>query len=283
MTAVRKVLVTPEIASEMLKKNSNNREIKERTVNEYSRQMLQGDWMEENLSPLYFAKRETEELEGLGFGLLLNGQHRLNALIKAKKSYEFLLIEGCDPKIMPTIDMHAKRTSADVFKIDGINDPKLLASIVSKFLNCVAYPTGKNMSGRIVPKVSIFDIMNEYKRREKFWIDVADYVKEAQKTFKGCCEPSSIGAWYAMSLDINEQQAKTFFNKLKTGIYENEKEPGKLLRDFLLKSKKDSHRIKIVTSIKYGMFIKAWNYMRAGKLIKKLQFQNLIEDFPTMK
>ena len=81
-------LITPQIAEEMLKKNPMNRRVKDFVISEYSRVMKAGLWKENTGEAIKFASD----------GTLLDGQHRLTALIKANVSLYFLIITGMRKK-----------------------------------------------------------------------------------------------------------------------------------------------------------------------------------------
>ena len=67
-----RIEVTPEIAREFLKGNTDNRAIRKTRVEMYSREMAKGMW------------RETGEMILVtGDGRILSGQHRLHAVVKS--------------------------------------------------------------------------------------------------------------------------------------------------------------------------------------------------------
>ena len=68
---MRKMTITPEIAREMLKKNTNNRPLSKRTLSRYVQLMKNGEW--------------GITTDAIGFdvnGRLINGQHRLNEVVE---------------------------------------------------------------------------------------------------------------------------------------------------------------------------------------------------------
>lgn len=75
------VRVTPEIATEWLAKNNDNRAINNSRVNLYSSAMRDGHWVE-NGQPIIISTD----------GYLIDGQHRLTALIRAGVSLDMLLV-----------------------------------------------------------------------------------------------------------------------------------------------------------------------------------------------
>ena len=65
--------VTPEMATEWLKGNTKNRPINEEKVAEYAEKMRLGEWRERHSVPIILQSD----------GRLINGQHRLYAIIRA--------------------------------------------------------------------------------------------------------------------------------------------------------------------------------------------------------
>ncbi len=114
--------VTPEMASQMLEKNSNNRNVSQRSLNHYIRQIREGQW-EFNGDTIRFRKD----------GVLMDGQHRLLSIVETEKTMECVLITGIRKEAMATIDTGKGRTVADHLKLEGkfnaSNFPAISAAI----------------------------------------------------------------------------------------------------------------------------------------------------------
>ena len=67
---IETVLITPAMATELLKTNSNNRPVKEKRILKYAKDMLEGNWIAET----------GETIKVLLNGKLGDGQHRLMAV-----------------------------------------------------------------------------------------------------------------------------------------------------------------------------------------------------------
>ena len=109
------VTVTPEMAREWLEKNmKRNRPVMRATVHSYARQMRNGTW---NLTHQGIAFDEAGEL--------IDGQHRLNAIIEANIPVTMNVTYNVHrlPGEVFTIDMGRKRTYANVVQMSGIDDP----------------------------------------------------------------------------------------------------------------------------------------------------------------
>ena len=104
-------LVTPNMASELLKSNTGNRAVSDGLVNMLARQMKVGEWAL-NGEPIITSGSN-------GHVRILDGQHRLHAVVKSGISSEFLFVEGVDESNFDTIDTGRSRNAADVLSITG--------------------------------------------------------------------------------------------------------------------------------------------------------------------
>lgn len=104
------VNINPMIATEMLKKNNANRTLGNCISSKYAKDMIDGNWQ---LLPSSMAISINEE------GVLLDGQHRLRAIIKANKEIPFLVFTLSEAKNAQEcmFDQQKKRTDADVLGV----------------------------------------------------------------------------------------------------------------------------------------------------------------------
>lgn len=84
------VLVTPELARKWLGWNVNNRDVIQSEVDEITELMKQGNW-----------KEPDETIDFLHNGILVNGQHRLNAVIQSGVSIEMKVHTCVDKEVIP--------------------------------------------------------------------------------------------------------------------------------------------------------------------------------------
>lgn len=102
------VRFTPELASEFLRKhNFGNRSIRPYVIKKYAKSMSDGDWV---LSP--------EPLALSTDGRLLNGQHRLSAVIASGVACDFYVAHGFDDNVFSVLDRGATRTAYDALAAD---------------------------------------------------------------------------------------------------------------------------------------------------------------------
>jgi len=104
----RMVLVTPALAAELLKRNTHNRKVREVTVAKYAKELIAGEWV--------------AVPSGIGIdenGTLIDGQHRLRAVMDSGVPAALLLVSGFPAKSQSKCDRHLRRTLRDVFALEG--------------------------------------------------------------------------------------------------------------------------------------------------------------------
>lgn len=112
-------LITPYRASEYLKANTHNRTLRKTYVEDLAREMRAGHW---GLSH-----------QGIAFncdGTLLDGQHRLHAVVRANKPVHMVVTRGVPSETRVVMDTHAKRTASDALSLhrgEAISAQKIAA------------------------------------------------------------------------------------------------------------------------------------------------------------
>lgn len=135
----RIITITPDMAQAMLEKNmENNRRVNHDIVRRYARIMKAGGW---NMTH-----------QGIAFdnkGWLIDGQHRLEAIIQANVPVTMMVtygVERADGEAL-TIDMGRRRTTLNILQISGITDDvyKNMARVVGTYMRY-------KMTGRSKPE-----------------------------------------------------------------------------------------------------------------------------------
>ena len=123
--------ISPEEAARMLKTNTRNRVLQQATVDHYAREMKAGLWM-----------MTGEPIQVSNTGSLLNGQHRLQAIILSGRPQTFLIIYGIEDAAMKCIDTGKKRSIGDILSMHSVVNANLVAATV---LLCMRYDTTKSI------------------------------------------------------------------------------------------------------------------------------------------
>lgn len=132
--------VTPEYAAELLaRRNEHNRAIRPAIVNEYL------SWMKEDVFKLTH--------QGIAIdwnGNLVDGQHRLTAILKLGKAIDLLVISDVDPEIFRVIDRGANRT------IPEVTGESRYTVEVCRFIFSEFYGTVRQSSHTLKPVIAAF-------------------------------------------------------------------------------------------------------------------------------
>lgn len=119
-----RVMMTPAWATDLLNMNRLNRPLNDQHVKRLANQILTGKWRF-NGDSIKIA--ETDDV--------LDGQHRLNAIILANKSVEMLMIYGIEREAFSTIDTLRKpRSASDVLALGGATRYRNIAASALQWL-----------------------------------------------------------------------------------------------------------------------------------------------------
>jgi hypothetical protein len=100
--------VTPEKAADIIARhNWDNRKVKKSVVAKYAKIMADGDW-----------KFSPETISIARSGRMLNGQHRMLAVVESGVTCRFIFAIGFDEDVFEVLDRGAMRTRADALSID---------------------------------------------------------------------------------------------------------------------------------------------------------------------
>lgn len=119
--------VDPDLATKWLGYNTHNRNTRNSVINSYTDAMKNGDWLND-IDPIAFAG--TLKGRGKNAPVLLNGQHRLHALVAADVTLDFLVIEGLSLSDQVEMDAGVKRQLADQLRLQGVVAPTEVAAML---------------------------------------------------------------------------------------------------------------------------------------------------------
>ena len=245
------ITVTPELARKWLKMNEKNRRISKRRVSVYSRDILNGTWSLNGES----IKFDTE-------GKLLDGQHRLEAVIEANTAAEFLVVKGLRPETQTTMDTGRKRSLKDVLSMEGVVNPAVVSAVAKK---AILWDAGdRRFSGNTQPTHSeLLDFISKTPSIHRS----AEIGVRVRNGFKPLV-PSVIGLTHHLFHKLDPSDTAKFFARLQVGANLDEGDPILILRNRsmldLAEGKRPSDKVRV------GLVIKAWNAVRNGETMSKI-------------
>jgi hypothetical protein len=111
-------LIGPEEAAELLARNTRNRNPRQAQVAKLAADMAAGRWSQNG-----------ETVKVAIDGTLIDGQHRMLAVVQAGVKLPMLVVEGLGISAQETIDIGAARTTGDVLRLDGMSQSTRVAAV----------------------------------------------------------------------------------------------------------------------------------------------------------
>lgn len=247
-------LVTPSVAREMLKRNRNNRRLKKTNVTKLRKEIRANNWVFDGM-PIRFDKS----------GNLLDGQHRLTALIEENKSLMFLIVSGIGSHAFKVMDTGSMRNGVDALAIEGVEYSQTINSAIRTIIKL---RSGSFVSAAAGSAPSNTDIVKFY-NENKILSELASSTNKLTSNFNSVLSASSILALAFVFRGKNVNDADVFMSKLCTGLGLDEGSPILTLRNILIKDKLSDK--KMTLKLKYHYIFKAWNYFRKGKKVSALR------------
>lgn len=205
--------VAPEMAEDWLRRNQENRSVRQRVVNLYAREMERGNW---HLSNDAIAFDED--------GTLINGQHRLEAVIQSGTVQRFLVVRGLDPEAFQWMDQPYKRTLAQALKLDGYANANNLAAM-SRLLYWL------EMRQSFKKRVSTPEGVKFVKHHMPSIMNTVRHTRQNEDRMTGLWRPSVANTIHFCLATWDSDVAMRFFRPVATGIgLEEETDPRYQLR-----------------------------------------------------
>lgn len=253
------VTIDPQGAEELLGHNINNRGVKRRIVMTYADDMTKGRWKLAG-APIVLADD----------GTLLDGQHRLLAVIESGCRIEFLLIHGVKRDVQPVIDTGAKRTFGDVLTMRGETHAMSLAAI-TKIVACWDFDEGLPSSNATPSNTALIEFLGQHPELR----DVARRAASWKTQIRGI-RPAAFGAFVWLIEQIDQEDAEAFVAQFISGADLSEGSPILALRNYvdnLVFGEGRQRGSTLSSRVWIALMSKTWNAWRDGREMKMLQWK----------
>jgi len=255
------VMVTPQMAQKWLKARGKNRTISLSKVKEYAEAMKAGKWVLNGVGILFDSNNK-----------LIDGQHRLSAIIQSELTIPLLLIRGIDdPRAFGTIDRGKKRTIGDIVSMEGIKHSSLTAAIAKRLVawDKCSDKASFALGNESYKKIADYEILDYIKINNH---NIQPFITEMGGTlpFKRCGAGSALIAALIICSEVDDVVTMLFMEGLKTGANLPVNSPISLLRDRLI-NPPERRGISWETEV-MALTIKSWNKYLHGKSVKSLRW-----------
>lgn len=198
MITIKQETITPEKARMYLNTNKDgNRKLSTKAVIELARAIRDGKWQLTHQGIAFDAK-----------GRLIDGQHRLNAVIFARKPVEMMVARGVDSSKnnLYTIDTGIKRSVSNILDMGGYS-PEYKDSHMVSALNCF-FATKANWRRKFTAE-DVVAYIDENKEMAKVLYGFVCVTRYGKKT-KPCPAAVVAAAYSAFLSGENESDVKNF-------------------------------------------------------------------------
>lgn len=241
---ITKEVITPEMAKKMLENNPNNRPVSRNTVKRYARDMaadrfeFTGDAIRLN-----------------GNGELIDGQHRLMAILMANKPVEVLVMRGLDAAIRERLDQGKSRTAGDHLVLRAIDNGIGLAAAARQLIMI--------KGGEGAARPSNTEILAVVDRHPK----LADSVEIIGKPTG--IHPSLLAAIHYIGTNLldDRDSAERFVGVFRSGAPAYEGDPVHLWRERCL-TDDNKKSTRLTRSARRVGSIHAWNLQRKNERLQ---------------
>lgn len=253
----RPTLIVPDRAKQALENNPMNRKVSRYMVLRHVQAMTRGEW------------NFNGQTIGLDLnGNLVDGQHRLTALVETNMAMWVIVVAGLDPQAQETTDTGKSRTLANMLERRGEQDPRGLAAAVSwywKLINNKMMATDPQWRAPTIQQG--LQVLEENPRLRDDLVlgrQVGEHVRAGRTLFP---------ALYYYLANFDEEDTAEFFERLRDGQLLVEGDPVYALRSSISNLVARTDVKTIPGDYLAAITIKAWNGYRKGTVVKLLKFR----------
>ena len=257
---IKQVTITPEYANELLRMNINNRNVRQTKVDALAASMKKGEWELSN-----------DAITISEGNILLNGQHRLLAIVQSGVPCDFILLTGVSNSSFDIMDTPTLRRVSDVIQRKGGSNSVRAESTISKYL---AFVLDKENGWETLARYDASCPASASTRREKIktydklgdcvskWLTLVDRAYTRGVSLAPIAQVAALCVFLEIDLKHSEEKIKEFLEELfvadkvtnKTCVY---------VRKKLIRHKMKSEILHRNDILRY--VVRAWNDFLLGK------------------
>jgi hypothetical protein len=252
--------ISPSKAAELLEANTTNRPLSRAVVHSFAEAMRRGDWVVTH--------------QGIAFdvnGVLVDGQHRLAAIIEADQPVELTVFSEVNEGTFDVLDTGKRRNAADVLAIEGEKSSAMLAAMVRTVWLYENRPDlNWSGGGAAVTNHQVVETLEQHPKLRQF-VTVGEQIATATGMIKSAAGAASylvsraskraeLDEWYEGIIDgagLRKQDARLVFRRVMFNMAR--KQAGQALR------RRESRE-------HVALYIKAFNAWRANERVNQLRF-----------
>lgn len=251
--------ITPDQAARLLERNENNRKFSPnaKRFRQLCRALTNGEW-----------QFNGDAIRIDWNGRLIDGQHRLQAVVATGTPIDTILVEGLNPQSQETMDTGKARTVADFLSMRGEKNAAILAAVILR--RSVADATTLKTAFGIGASVRTVSEQLAYFNDHP---ELREYAARGQAIRKNVALTGALAATLMVEFDRRDKEDSDYFwARLYDGAGLPDGSPILVLRNTLIRLR-DKERGRLPETYLAALTIKAWNKYRRGETIGGLNYR----------
>lgn len=241
------IRITPKLAQEYLETDKQNRPIREGHLNGIIQDMENGRWVFDG-APIRFDAD----------GNLLDGQHRLLAIVRTGKAQKMVVMTGLARNSRRTMDKNARRSVADNLRMDAQVPNSFKVSAIARIV--LRWRAGNIRNASMQPTDNeVYDFVLDNNPALQA---AAFFSSPVARDLGG--SPQAIGAVYYETIPLDPEKGEAYWEKVQSGVGLAPGEAALILRSALMRLDKTA-KIGSKPTLTLELCIRAWNLMRQNK------------------
>jgi len=262
-------LITEEVAKIYLASMTRNRPVVKKKVDYYSDIMRRGQWCESTHQGIAFNEN----------GELVDGQHRLLAIINTKIPLVFNVTYGVSNDAFMTMDMGYKRTTGNVMAINGVKNYNAHSAAIQSFF---ALKKGLSTHNKTELFLTTEDIVEFYYQNEDLCKQILN-ISECCYLKRRLTSKTNIYALLLKMVVIDKKDiiiCSDFFFEV-FGVIQVTNKTITLLSDRLIKI--GLSKMTLPKNELFALIIKTFNSYQNGVGLKTLKWDSKREEYPVIQ
>ncbi|AKN75081.1 hypothetical protein QR97_01960 [Streptomyces sp. PBH53] len=249
--SARIIVLQPVMASRLLRRNTHNRNLRASAVEDYVRDIQSGSW------PL-----NGEAIKLDVHGNVLDGQHRLHAVVKAGTPVTTFIVGGLPPETQATMDSGLRRTTSDALSLADESNATTVAAILRRVW---AWEQGdRKFTRRVKPTTAECTALLKKHPEIRRSAEIATRTRAAFPHIP----QSALGTAHFLFNAIDPDECTWFFQRVGDGVGLSSGHPILALRARVTSERAKEGRIPWARHLAYQVY--AWNAVREDRPLSRL-------------
>ena len=255
--------ITPQKAKQYLDSQETNRTVSMKSVDAYTAEILSNRW-----------EVNGESIKFDWFNRLIDGQHRLLAIVKANKAADCLVVRGVSPQSQDTVDQGRKRSVGDVLGMHGYKYGNALAATARLLIR---WENGERnfatLSHAGSSTIISAPVVREYIDRHPMLPIVTARVLNSPMNKQKLAPPRTLNVLAYLILTADPERGELFLQQLESGANLEEGSPVLTLRRYWA-NLRGTGRGKGQDGLFLNAGIRSWNAFARYRKLNQIAYKS---------